>query len=485
MSDSQNARLPPAALVRLFKLHLALVRSEYSNLRMAPPERDVWPLLHVCREWRRVALATPHLWRHVSLAWSPRLISVAIAFSSNEEQKALLTLYCTEHPIPSPDDAKIVALSEGLSRVKGMFLVRRDISQDNALQRTLSLLSSSLETLVVVSLEPNLLQLPTLTSLRRLCVKGCGIRFVDPALSPLTHLIIAGGSASKPVVTLRDIHRMHPALTVLELFGSIAMSSDTEPNHSLERIHMSCSNPCLQRISIESDLLTAQALFKLIDAPPTVQLHARCTSLSPSEGPLEMDNPILFLSLVDIIAEERWVPTSLVTSVSELSLRQYRTTRGYGLVVSWGPPAPSSTDQKPDLRFSVDMSSFVSEGSVYGTLNALVHVLPYDDFPVVHVSGFDSPSSYLQRRLWGLFSSESKMTRLSVSGCHSRGLLNAFKQGLPRAPSQQQPKSPLRLLFSSLFSRSPTITTHEPASPSSPDGTFVPLLTNLFVDGSM
>ncbi|EIW81861.1 hypothetical protein CONPUDRAFT_72239 [Coniophora puteana RWD-64-598 SS2] len=485
MSEHQNAKLPPAALVRLFEIHLALVHTEHSDLGTTPPERDVWPLLHVCREWRHVALATPHLWRHVSLAWSPRLISLAIACSSNEEDKALLTLHCTEQPVPSPDDAKIVALSEGLSRVKGMFLVRRDISQDNALQRTLSLLGSSLETLVVVSLEPNPLQLPTLASLRRLHVKGCGIRFVDPALCPLTHLIIAGGSASKPVMTLRDIHRLHAALTVIELAGSIAMSNSNEPHHSLEQIHMSCSNPCLQRISIESDLLTSQTLFKLIDAPPTTQLHMRCSSLSPSEGPLEMDNPVLFLSLVNITSEQRWMPTPLIISVSELSLRQYRTTRGYGLVVSWGPPATSSTDQKPDLRFSVDMSSFISESSMYDTLSALVHVLPYDDFPVVHVSGFDSPSSNLQRRLWGLFSSESKMTHLSVSGCHSRGLLNAFKQGLPRAPSQQQPRSPLRLRFSNLFSRSSTSTTREPASPSYADGTFVPLLTQLLIDGSM
>ncbi|EIW81864.1 hypothetical protein CONPUDRAFT_152769 [Coniophora puteana RWD-64-598 SS2] len=485
MSEPQNAKLPPAALVRLFEIHLVLVHTEHSDLQTTPPERDVWPLLHVCREWRRVALATPHLWGHVSLAWSPMLISIAITCSNKEEDKAILTLHCTEQHIPSADDAKIVALSGGLSRVKGMFLVRRDISQDNALQRTLSLLGSSLKTLIVVSLEPNPLQLPTLASLRRLHVKGCGIRFIDPTLCPLTHLIIAGGFGSTPVLTLRDIHRMHAALTVIELAGSIAMSNSNEPHHSLEQIHMSCSNPCLQRISIESDLLTSQTLFKLIDAPPTTQLHTRCSSLSLSEGLLEMDNPILFLSLVDIIAEQRWMPAPLVTSVSELSLRQYRTTRGYGLVVSWGPPAPSSTDQKPNLRFSVDMSSFVSESSIYDTLSALVHVLPYDDFPVVHVSGFDSPSSNLQRRLWGLFSSDSKMTQLSVSGCHSRGLLNAFKQGLPRAPSQQQSRSPLRLRVSNLFSRSSTSTPHEPASPCSPDGTFAPLLTHLLVDGSM
>ncbi|EIW81853.1 hypothetical protein CONPUDRAFT_152757 [Coniophora puteana RWD-64-598 SS2] len=324
MADCRNVQLPPSFLVSVFELLLAPHFTGHSDFDKPTPKYAIRNLLHVCQNWRNAATAAPHLWRNVSLSWSPELISGVVTWSGAED----LALYCTEHPSPSPENPKVVALLEGIHRIDTKFLTRCDDADDGALGRTLSLMTS-LHTLDVRSLVPSPFHLPTIRRLRHLHMRGCGVRFDDLASCRVTHLTIDRDSRPNPVMTLEDLHRLPSALAVLRLIASTTISADVDPDNAANWIPVLEIYPHLEHIYLEGDLQTCCTFFRIIGYMTVAQLHLRCRSLSPSDGPLDAASPDHILALIHGISDRFWKPTPLVLDKCELSICQYQTASGY------------------------------------------------------------------------------------------------------------------------------------------------------------
>ncbi|EIW81811.1 hypothetical protein CONPUDRAFT_72197 [Coniophora puteana RWD-64-598 SS2] len=442
--SSQSIELPRSFLLDVFRLHLSLIHVGNSEMMTPPPDVVRW------------------------------------------SQDEALIVHCAQWPVPPPNDPKLVPLLQS-ARCAVVNVLRTDDVRSHDAAFWLTLLS--------------FLPPPVAIRVFSYAPKSLSVQIPLPLVVDAVPCLVTTLSiiSRKPLtgVTLGDLVAQLPqTLKVLSLVNSVTIPADVVVGLGHGRIPIRESSPSVEKIYIEDDISTINAFFNLIDVPFNTRLHARrypcSTYTSAPEGPGSL------LSMVCSTANGRWQshPFAISSSQAELSLRQLRTAEGYGLVVSWGRRSSSSTGGKTELQFLIEDSSYASEASAFSALIACTGVLPYDDFPVVHVDGFDTRSARVQRRFWSLFTSRSRMVRLSVRGCNSQGSIAALERGLqddvnsplnslvadranPR--SCPQPDSRLSALFSRVWDR-PSLPIAMYPSAQVYANYFAPLLDELCID---